>query len=328
MWLIALPVLVDLLLWLGPRLSASPLAEVAISLLKVPTALGLMTHNQLFEMTDFLASLGERITLFSFLGLVPMLNVPSLLAGRSNGPPMGMVSPLGRPQEIPVSGAGVLLGWWAVLIPLGLLLGFVYLNGLARWVLKGRPAKQSRKRRPLAVGVSSSSSGEELGALQVRNWRWKLTRILVFELGLCALAMFFVPPWMWLWSATARSSGPVAAELLVHFSWGLVLYVAMHLLFVIPGVLVGGRGLWRAVWESIAILHTQSLSVLGLVLLVMLIQGGLSRVWLLPGLDSWALLVGILGNGCIVTGLMAAVFVFYRERIGELMKLFQGAAGA
>jgi hypothetical protein len=44
----------------------------------------------------------------------------------------------------------------------------------------------------------------------------------------------------------------------------------------------------------------------------------LGFIWSLPTSDSWTLLIGIVGNGCIATGLTAATFVFYRERIGQL----------
>jgi hypothetical protein len=56
---------------------------------------------------------------------------------------------------------------------------------------------------------------------------------------------------------------------------------------------------------------------------VVVIYEGLGFVWSLPSGDSWALLIGILGNGCIATGLTAATFVFYQEQIGQLPKLDQ-----
>jgi hypothetical protein len=99
-------------------------------------------------------------------------------------------------------------------------------------------------------------------------------------------------------------------------------------LFVVPGVLVGGRGLLRAIWESILLIHTQFSSVVGLVLLVVVISQGLGFVWSLPSGDSWLLLIGILGNGCIATGLTAALFVFYQERVGQLPGAPQVSAGS
>jgi len=73
-------------------------------------------------------------------------------------------------------------------------------------------------------------------------------------------------------------------------------------------------------------MHTQLFSVMGLLVLTAVIYGGLSYVWLLPPTDSWTLLVGIVGNGCIATGLTAAGFVFYRERIGQFTAAIETAA--
>jgi hypothetical protein len=87
------------------------------------------------------------------------------------------------------------------------------------------------------------------------------------------------------------------------------------LLFVVHGVLLGGRGLLQAIWESVVLIHTQLPSIVGLLMLVLVIYEGLGFVWSLPSGDSWSLLVGILGNACIATGLTAATFVFYQERL-------------
>jgi hypothetical protein len=102
-------------------------------------------------------------------------------------------------------------------------------------------------------------------------------------------------------------------------SMGLGSYVVLHLVFVVHGVLLGRRGLLRAIWESAVLIHSQLLSVIGLMVLVLVIYEGLGFVWSLPSGDSWALLVGILGNACIATGLTAATFVFYQERIGRTL---------
>ena len=99
---------------------------------------------------------------------------------------------------------------------------------------------------------------------------------------------------------------------------GLGSYLALHLMFVMQGVLLGERGLLRSLWESVLMIRMQFLPVIGLLLAVMLIRQGLDLVWSLPSEDSWSLLVGILGHACVATGLTAGTFVFYRERVGQL----------
>jgi len=145
----------------------------------------------------------------------------------------------------------------------------------------------------------------------------KFIRVLLFAAGLLVAGMMLVPLWMLLVGAIMAIVPPLGM-LAWSLSIGLGSYLVLHLLFVVPGVLVGGRGLLRAIWESILLIHTQFSSVVGLVLLVVVISQGLGFVWSLPSGDSWSLLIGILGNGCIATGLTAALFVFYQERVGQL----------
>ena len=142
----------------------------------------------------------------------------------------------------------------------------------------------------------------------------KLVRVFLFvALGLVA-AMVAVPLWTLVIGAALAIAQPLGF-LVWALSVGMGAYLALHLLFVIPSLVLGGRGLLRAVWESFVLIHTQFSSVMGLVLLVLVIYQGLGYVWSLPPGDSWSLLVGILGNACVATGLTAATFVYYQERV-------------
>jgi hypothetical protein len=104
-------------------------------------------------------------------------------------------------------------------------------------------------------------------------------------------------------------------------SIGVASYLGLHLLFVAHAVLLSGRGLIRAIWESVVLIHSQLPSVAGLVLLIGVVHRGLGFVWSLPQADSWVMLVGILGNACIATGLTAATFVFYEQRMPIALEL-------
>jgi hypothetical protein len=244
-----------------------------------------------------------------------------------------------------------------VLVPVGLVLGFLYLNSLAHRVramqapddhklaLDGHRGALSADRKsavewsvpsadvtsvaegsvvsadrePAAEGPILSAGGEpivegtEQSAREISG-AGKFLRVFLFAIGLLMAAMALAPLWMLLIGALLTVAQPLGV-LVWAISTGFVGYVALHLLFVVPGVLLGGRGLLRAIWESIILMHTQFPAVVGLVVLVVVIYQGLGYVWSLPVADSWSLLVGILGNSCIGTGLTAATFVFYQERV-------------
>jgi len=95
------------------------------------------------------------------------------------------------------------------------------------------------------------------------------------------------------------------------------------LVFVIQGLVLGQRGLLRAILESFLLVRTQFVSVIGLVVLCLIVYEGLGHLWAVPAADSWTLSVGILANACVGTGLTAATFVFYRERIMYIPQLRQ-----
>ena len=311
LWLIALPVLLDLFLWLGPRLSAAPLLRGLIAFLRTQPAPDSTTARQIMEATSYLEQVGTHVNMLALLSRLPLLNVPSLLAWRMPA------SPLGEPQEVLITGLLSLASWGILLIPAGLVLGFLYLNGLARHIRSMRPSDEQKP-------AADEAEGAEQAAVE-RGSAWRFIRVLLFAAGLLAAGMISTPLWLLVVGIVETLIPGIGFWLLV-FSMGMAGYMGLHLLFVIPGVIVGGRGLWQATWESIGLMHTQLFSVMGLILLAAVIHGGLSYVWLLPSTNSWALLVGIVGNGCITTGLTAAGFVFYQERIRQLTAAIQATA--
>jgi hypothetical protein len=310
LWLIGFPVLLDLFLWLGPRLSVYSLVEGFVAFIRAQPAPDLTTTRQVEQAAQLLEQIGERFNLLSLFSTLPLLNVPSLLARHAPG----ALSPLGEPRVLRIPGVLALIGWGTVMAPIGLLLGFLYLSSVAERVRamrlsdeqEGAPSKT--KETELVVGASSGI--------------WKLIRIFLFAGGFLAAGVVLAPLWALL-VGTTLTIAPLLGFLVWAFSMGLGSYIALHLLFVVHGLTLGERGLLQATWESITLIHTQFPSVVGLAALAIIINQGLSYVWSLPPADSWSLLVGIVGNGCIATGLTAATFVFYQERIGLLMKMSQ-----
>jgi hypothetical protein len=312
LWLVGLPVLLDLFLWLGPGLSIAPLVDGVVRMLRMQPLADPATARQVAQATELLEELGERSNLFAVLSGLPLLTVPSLLAQRMPGPQ----SPLAQTRVWQVTGAFTPLLATIVLLGLGVVLGLLYLWGLADRVAALRaPAHPALPARP-----DQRWTGDAAGAAP-RPWL-RFGQALVF--GLVSVgALFLVVP---LWSLAlvmALMVGPFIGILFWLASIGLGAFMALHLLFVVHGVLLGGRNLLRALWESALLVRLQMPSVIGLVALIFVIYQGLGFVWALPSADSWTLLVGVVGNACIASGLTAATFVFYQERIALLPALLQ-----
>ena len=294
LWLVVLPVLLDLLLWLGPRFSIVPLLHRFVALLMAQPTPDPATARQVAQAVQLLEQFGEQFNLLSLLGGLPLLNVPSLLTRQSSV----TVSPLGEPHVLLVASVLALLAWVVVLVPIGLVLGTLYLSSLAHRVRAMRSSDEQGADQ--AIGAGSEVV--------------KLVLVFLFAAGVLMVGTVLVPLWLLL-AGAAAAIGPLLGFLVWALGVGVMGYLALHLLFVVHGVLLGGRGLLQAIWESVVLIHTQLPSIVGLLMLVLVIYEGLGFVWSLPSGDSWSLLVGILGNACIATGLTAATFVFYQERL-------------
>ncbi len=312
LWLIALPILLDLLLWLGPQVSLAPLMERVIRMIQSQAVSNSLMAEQTAQAIQTLEMIGEQLDIISLLSTIPLLNLPSLLAWRLSE----SISPLGELTVLQVSNFSAMLGWIILLAPIGLLLGFLYTNSMAHRVRELRAPNNADKDRNEHLDLSHDVVRTNMG---------KLLRIFLFAFGLLVFGGLSGGVWA-VFVGILTLISPLLGIVVWIAGLGVGIYLGLHLMFVIPGLLVGERGLWQATWESFVLMKVQSPSILGLIVLILIIYKGLGVVWSLPVLDSWSLLIGILGHSCVASGLTAATFVFYQERIGQLAELRQAIA--
>ncbi len=310
-WLLALPALVDLFFWLGPQLSIAPLIRTMTVFIRSQPTPDAETARRLMLTVQALGQFGEQFNLFSLLSTIPLLSPPSLLTQHAPG----ITSPIGERAVLSVTNVLMLTEWGVVLVPIGLLLGFVYLYLVATSVHTLRSAEEK----------APDSDSQEMVAKPKRNIpgcsvALKLIRVLLFAASLLVIGIVLFPIWL-----TVLMTAAAIADILLLLTWGLSLgmasFAVLHLLFVVHGVLLGERGILRAILESVVLIRANFPSSVGLVLAIVLIYQGLGYVWSMPSGDSWLLLIGILGNSCIATALITGTFVFYQERIGTLKGL-------
>lgn len=307
--LAVLPVVLDLLLWLGPRISVGPLIDSFASVLSAQMPKDPETVTRVAEATELLKEFGAQFNLVSVVGGIPLLQAPSLLVRRLSGGG----SPLGAPRVVALSSPLLAVPWWAVLVTAGLVIGFLYLNEIAHqmpW--------------PGALPSTDQRDGVEEGDVfenhKARAGAWKLLRFGLFAAGLFVIGSTLVPLWLLMVAIGAVVAQPVGILIWIAGA-GFFGYAALHLMFVVPSLLVGERPLRRAIGESVLLSHLNLMSLLGFVVLALVIYEGLGFAWSLPSRESWALLVGILGNSFVATGLTGAAFVFYHDRMRAARKL-------
>lgn len=295
--LIIVPFVLDLFLWLGPRLSIAPflagVKEVMNRWLTVDATVPEVaeSYTMLRQIFD---TLSQGFNLFSMLQPAPLLGVPVLSPSR-----MTAESPLGPQQAI---GLGSFFGIAFLMIILslaGLLLSALYLRGLGSRILDETETQLPGPKR--------------LGSLW---WAFAQLGLLLFGV------LFVISTAVSLFVTLVGLFSLPLAGLVLTLASSMTLFIAVHLLFTVPGIVQLRRGVIRAMRESLILTRSDFLNVLFLLVLIFIISRGLNVVWTLPAPDTWAAGIGLAGHAFVSTALTAALFVFYQERL-NFLKIFK-----
>jgi hypothetical protein len=296
--LIFLPLLLDLFLWLGPRLSVSPLLmaikDLMSQLMTSDVALPETTENYV-RMIQLLEELGGGFNLFSFLNPGPLLGIPVLTPSR-----MSVLTPLGEQSVVEVASFFAVMAVVAVLAIVGLGLNALYLRILGKSVIEETEAAIPGPRTILVV------------------WRQFV------QFGILLYVAFFVFSMaISLFATIVGLFSLFVAGLMMAAMLSVALFVAVHLLFTVPGMVQLRRGLFRAMKESLLLTRVDFVNVVFLLGLILVISRGLNVVWMLPEPDSWTTFVGLGGHAFVSTALTAGLFIFYQERLRYLEAMKQ-----
>jgi hypothetical protein len=324
-WLLLIPVLLDLFLWVGPQASVEQLVDRALHSLEVDVPEVQTVEGVEAEGWASVRALAEQVIPgyngFSSLR-VGSLGMPSLAAwgGARLGAPssyeimwVAFALMLDMPQlMVSLRNASFVtpLVWqvpnemvWLLtslgLTVVGILIGSFYIAALSR---------------ALDEGESEVSEGLWSRALRLAS------RYGVFWLLRIGLLVAVGLPVLLLTMALAALS-PGLASLFTTVALGLVTWVSFYGIFFVPALAVNEVSIWRAIWNSFNIVLRNFWPTLGLFLLINLIGGGLTILWQQLGHGSWLTLIGIIGNAYVGTGLIAASFLFYRDRYTRWQEL-------
>lgn len=280
LWVLIIPIAVDLFFWLGTPLSFAP----------------------------FFQLIRDRITgaarLLAFSPTERELLVVQLQQADMRSAAIGLnLLPLFIPQPASQSyttamvvGSPPLVLLFIVLINLiALMVSAVYLVGLATGV----------RRERLTVALF----GRRLVAAVLRTGGYILLLLLVASLvGL---------PFLLLAAAMAQLL-PDLVPWLALLWFAIIFWLYLYTGFAIEVVLVGGKGLLRSLLTSISIVRHSFFNALGLVLLSFGISVGMGVLWsgLATTLSGW--LVALAGSAAIGSGLVAARQVFVYDRLTSL----------
>jgi hypothetical protein len=345
--LILIPLLLDGFLWMGPKISFYPLVERFAT---VASALPQATEGQAQTeaMVKFFTFLSDRLNVFSLVNTAP-IGVPSLMVEKQlddfSQSESSLVFTNSDWRIVTRSDTGQLvpLDWQAFTA----LVAFVLmLFNLLAFTLPGFDLNRLSVNPSLGNGFTLPLTNELLFvlltialplvgllltavyysqiALALRepkatlgdffkrssiNWA-KLTAFnLLFRFFAICIGLPFVLVTALIQVMSVELGGLIAALGMTTGMWFMV-----YISFTMQSIALQDRGVFGAVWDSMRLVHISLFPVIGLVLLSLVLNWGMNYLFALPEANSWWLALGILGHAFVSTSLVAATFVFYKDR--------------
>ncbi len=302
LWVLLVPIVVDVFLWRGPQVSFSPLIQPPVTRLSELLRQFARASRET-DTASVAATLDQQRQTLMYLSDANVLALPV-----TQGPLAlpGVAGLLGFSGDF-----SFVHGWVdASLILVAGLAGGLILGALFRAVI----AQQVRAER----------SGPLHAA---RRLPLDIARVIGLMAVLVAAALVLGLPVI-ATVAAATLVAPVVAGLGAVVVAVAVLFAEVHLFFAVDAIFVSGVGPLTAIQRSVTVVRRSLLPTLGLILLTWLILTGMDQVWsLLATLlqPPFGVVLSILGNAYIASGLIAAAMIFYRERaVGTDVPVRQG----
>jgi len=295
--LLLLPLALDAFLWFAPRLSIGQIlndfaafyAGIFDQFGEAAGDMGPGLASLSADVAKAMEVVGQSLNLFNLLVSSSLYHVPSLLAtlpilktGQASREIVSFFS---------ASSNALLLGL------LGLLLGVVYMNLLARAV-------------PLGEGEKSLAPPDFVASV-LRHWLRSIGFLMAMFIFLLLL---YIP--VGLGITVLMLISPALGAGAVMLMGGLVTVLFFYLYFVTVGLVLDNLTVRAAVMRSIGLVRTHFWATVGFFLLTNLITAGITFLLQeIVAIGAVGVAVSALINAFIGTGLAMALLIFYRTRL-------------
>lgn len=296
--LILLPAALDVLLWLGPRLSVDGALSPFFNMVFDQTRRTLTSSADVSRFTEFESLFNQTVEQFNLLSLISKLQTFPIGVSSLVARTMPVETPFGSQQVVQVSSAPGLIVLGLLLVMAGWVLGALYF----RW-------------------VSGTTLGETAPGTGISSL-WAIIQTLILcGIWLVGLIMFFIPVTLVLTILTMLS--PVLAGAALFILLALSFWLIVPLFFTPHGIFVRRQNAFYSIFTSLRMARF-ALPTSGLfVICWFLLTTGLNYLWSVPPENSWMTLVGIGGHAFITTALLAASFIYYRDMNAWLQTVFE-----
>lgn len=274
------PFVLDVFLWLGPKVSISPLMERVTSQISMPVAEEQALQEQVQLVREALETLGEQFNLLTSLSSLPT-GVPSLMAGI-----MPENAPIDLFSKVQIGEPGLVLMAWLALTVVGLGLGAMY----HRWIARAAAPDAN---------------------LPTSLWAWGRLLLLALLIyggllmgGSVALVL----------AAMAAFVLPLLGIGVSFVAFSLLFWLIVYLIFTPHGIIRYRFGVVRAMIESALIVRWNFLPTVGFLGAALFISWVTNMVWTLPESGSWYSVLAIVGHAFISGMIITSSYTFYQGR--------------
>lgn len=280
-YLLILPVGLDLLLWFGPHFRLKTLyAPLIQEMFQANTATSI-DANTAASMKVFFEYIFTRFNLLTLLsgGLV---GIPSLMLGT-----LPLKTPLGNAPIYEITSWGQAISGWVLFALLGLVLGCLY------------------------FGMISRATATPAEHFSLAKTVWETLQTLGMVLFFIVMLILLSIPFGLVVSLFAMIS-PSLSRIGLIICVFIVLWMLLPLIFTPHGIFAAGQNAFRSMLISGRLVRALFPGVALFLMSAVILAQGLGLLWHLAPEDSWLMLAGIFGNAFIGTGLLAGSFVYYR----------------
>ncbi len=292
--LIIPPLLLDLYLWFGPHLKISTLMTQFMAEVYRTPGVESLNSEQLVFLRESMIAITERYNLFSTLSTVPAgmpFNILfAILASFLIGLPslmalrMPVMTPLGLPISYDLQDPELVVFLWFIFGMVGLGLGGLYHRNLAK---------------QLAPEMDFSN-----------GWTIWIRLIMLAVLGYLAVILFF--------TASALIGGEAG---IMYVAIPMAFIAGIYLAFTPHGIVRFRYGILKAIRESVRLVRWNFFPAVSYIFIAFMIMWvTTTQIWVLPGEDSWFMLLALLGHAFLSATLLAGSYAFFQGRQSPLME--------
>jgi hypothetical protein len=330
-WLWIVPIVVDLVLWLAPRLSISALTSQLMAAWRALLPL-IYTPDQMAG-----AQQGIDLVQTSMVEMAKSVNLSTMLTAGWMTPPSALtqiqatryllisdavLAPVGLGVQInPLSAPP----WQTVSLEIGSVLGVVgvvvvfWLISQLVTALYFRIIATTLPSRPVAAKPVSVPDPQPAGDDHrsfAQGWLRLAGSFAVLSL-IASFGTFMLRLPLILVTALAVFAGSGAASFLFVLGGGVTLWLTMwflsSLFFVGDALAFDRLTLWPSFLQSLMLVRGSGFRVLVLASIVNLLMLGARAVWGILGANPAGALLAIIVNGYLATAMTIGIFVFYRD---------------